>query len=119
MSEGPFPSSISVLAESSREGNEELLFNKPLIFDAEVLGLREWGFLESFKGSQQRCKPQNLCPLLLCLQSKSWRRTRGRTTPTWAQGPPWPPSGSSWRRGKSPSPQGQHGDWGPVRGVGV
>lgn len=62
MSEGPFPSSISVLAESSRAGNEELLFNKPLIFDAEVIGLRERGFLESFRAASKGANPKISVP---------------------------------------------------------
>lgn len=62
MGEGPFPHSISVLAESSRAGNEELLFNKPLIFSAEVLGLREFRCLESSGAASKDANPKISVP---------------------------------------------------------
>lgn len=58
MGEGLFPSSVSVLAESSRAENEELLFNKSLIFNAEVLRLREFRCLESFGAASKDANPK-------------------------------------------------------------
>lgn len=62
MGEDPFPSSISVLAESSRAGHEELLFNKALIFSAEALGLREFRCLESFGAASKDANPKISLP---------------------------------------------------------
>lgn len=74
---------------------------EPLIFGAEVLGLKEFGVGHLLGQITEVQIPKSLFPFV-SVQSKSWRRMRGPTTPTWARGPLWHPSGSSWRNGKEP-----------------